>query len=75
MAMYGDMKGIFNIITKISPLRWFNNSIFRYIYSNDNSLLIDWLTFGGITLVVTVIIIYLITRREDKGNEKHISIN
>ncbi|WP_294365236.1 ABC transporter permease, partial [uncultured Clostridium sp.] len=54
MAMYGDMKGIFNIITKISPLRWFNNSIFRYIYSNDNSLLIDWLTFGGITLVVTV---------------------
>lgn len=75
MAMYGDMKGIFNIITKISPLRWFNNSIFRYIYSNDNSLLINWLTFGGITLVVTVIIIYLITRREDKGNEKHISIN
>lgn len=75
MAMYGDMKGIFNIITKISPLRWFNNSIFRYIYSNDNSLLIDWLTFGGITLVVTEIIIYLITRREDKGNEKHISIN
>ncbi|WP_308779901.1 ABC transporter permease [uncultured Clostridium sp.] len=75
MAIYGDMKGIFNIITKISPLRWFNNSIFRYIYSNDNSLLINWLTFGGITLVVTVIIIYLITRREDKGNEKHISIN
>ncbi len=75
MAMYGEMKGIFNIITKISPLRWFNNSIFRYIYSNDNSLLINWLIFGGIALVVTVIIIYLITRREDKGNEKHISIN
>lgn len=75
MAIYGDMKGIFNIITKISPLRWFNNSIFRYIYSNDNSLLINWLSFGGIALVVTVIIIYLITRREDKGNEKHISIN
>ncbi|MCI6692638.1 MAG: ABC transporter permease [Clostridium sp.] len=75
MAIYGEMKGIFNIITKISPLRWFNNSIFRYIYSNDNSLLINWLIFGGIALVVTVIIIYLITRREDKRNEKYISIN
>ena len=75
IALYGEMDGIFNLVTKISPLRWFNSSIFRYIYSGDKSLLISWLIFGVIALVVIVIIIYIITRREDKGSEKYISIN
>lgn len=75
VAIYGEMDGIFNLITKISPLRWFNNSIFRYIYTGDESLLINWLIFGVIVLVVTVILIYLITGREDKSSEKYISIN
>ena len=75
VAIYGEMEGIFNLITKISPLRWFNNSIFRYIYTGDESLLINWLIFGVIVLVVTVILIYLITGREDKSSEKYISIN
>lgn len=75
IALYGEMDGIFNLVTKISPLRWFNSSIFRYIYSEDKSLLISWLIFGVIALVVIVIIIYIITRREDKRSEKYISIN
>lgn len=75
IAVYGEMDGIFNLITKISPLRWFNSSIFRYIYSGDNSLLEKWIIFGGIALVVIVIIIHLITIREDRGNEKYISVN
>lgn len=75
IALYGEMDGIFNLVTKISPLRWFNSSIFRYIYSRDRSLLISWLIFGAIALVFILILIYLITRREDKGSEKYISIS
>lgn len=75
IALYGEMDGIFNLVTKISPLRWFNSSIFRYIYSGDKSLLISWLIFGVIALVVILILIYIITRREDKRSEKYISIN
>lgn len=75
VAIDGEMKGLFNIITKISPLRWFNSSIFRYIYSGDNSVLKNWLLFGGITLVAVIIIIELLSIKEDRGNEKYISIN
>ncbi|MCF0149063.1 MAG: ABC transporter permease [Clostridium sp.] len=75
VAIDGDMKGLFNIITKISPLRWFNSSIFRYIYSGDNSVLKNWLLFGGITLITVIIIIELLSIKEDRGNEKYISIN
>ncbi|MGG7144867.1 ABC transporter permease [Clostridium nigeriense] len=75
IALYGEMDGVFNLVTKISPLRWFNSSIFRYIYSGDKSLLISWLIFGVIALVVILILIYIITRREDKCSEKYISIN
>ena len=75
VAIDGELKGLFNIITKISPLRWFNSSIFRYIYSGDNSVLKNWLLFGGITLVAVIIIIELLSIKEDRGNEKYISIN
>lgn len=75
VAIDGEMKGLFNIITKISPLRWFNSSIFRYIYSGDNSVLKNWLLFGGITLVAVIVIIELLSIKEDRGNEKYISIN
>lgn len=75
IALYGEMDGIFNILTKISPLRWFNSSVFRYIYSDDKSLLINWFIFGIISLILIVIMIYLITRKEDRVNEKYISIN
>ena len=75
IALYGEMKGIFNLITKISPLRWFNSSVFRYIYSGDSSILQKWLIFGGIALVVIVIVIQLISIKEDRGYEKYTSIN
>lgn len=75
VALYGEMKGIFNIITKISPLRWFNISIFRYIYSGDKSILCNWMIFGAITFIIIMILIYIMTRREDSSNEKYTSIN
>lgn len=75
VAIYGEMHGIFNIITKISPLRWFNISIFRYIYSGDKSILCNWMIFGAITFIIIMILIYIMTRREDSSNEKYISIN
>lgn len=75
VALYGEMEGILDLITKISPLKWFNSSIFRYIYSGDNSVLKKWLIFGGVALVAVIIIIELISIKEDRGNEKYISIN
>ncbi len=75
IAIYGESKGIFNLLTKISPLKWFNNSVFRYIYSKDSSLLVGWLIFGGIALLATIILLFLISKREDRGNEKFISVN
>ncbi|WP_066894450.1 ABC transporter permease [Clostridium nigeriense] len=75
VALYGEMDGIFNLITKISPLRWFNSSVFRYIYSDDTSLLINWIIFGVITLGLIIVVIYLITGREDNMNEKYINIS
>ena len=75
IAIYGEMDGFLNLITKISPLRWFNSSIFRYIYSGDKSTLYNWMIFGFITLVVIIISIYLLSRKEDNSNEKYISIN
>lgn len=70
-----EMDGIFNIITKISPLRWFNSSVFRYIYSNDISLLIRWIIIGILALILIIVLIYLIAGREDKMNEEYINVN
>lgn len=70
-----EKKGIFNIITKISPLRWFNSSVFRYIYSDDSSLLISWIIIGIIALILIIVLIYLIGGREDNINEEYINVN
>lgn len=75
IAIYGEMDGVFNLITKISPLRWFNNSIFRSIYSGDNSLLVKWIIFGFVALVLLVILIFFISKKEEGNNEKYISSN
>ena len=75
MAIYGENDSIFNLLTKLSPLRWFNSSIFRYIYSGDKSMLYNWIIFGFIILIATVILIYILARKEEVGNEKYFSIN
>ncbi|VYT90249.1 ABC transporter permease [Clostridium tertium] len=75
IAIYGEIDGLFNLITEISPLRWFNRSIFRSIYSNDNSLLVNWMIFGIVVLVILIILIFFISKREESNNEKYISVN
>lgn len=75
VAVYGEIDGIFDIITKMSPLRWFNSSVFRYIYSDDSSLLINWLLFGIIALILIIVLIYLISGKEDNMNEEYINVN
>lgn len=69
IAMYGDLGGVLNFITNISPLRWFNMSIFRYIYSEDSSILISWLQIGVVSLIVIILLIYIIGERSDRINE------
>ena len=70
-----NLDGLFKIITNISPLRWFNLSIFRSIYSNDNSTLITWLKIGFISLIIIVSIICILGKLEDKIDEKYIGSN
>lgn len=75
IAIYGELEGVFNLITNISPLRWFNSSIFRSIYSGNNSLLVDWMIFGFAVLVILIILIFFISKKEESNNEKYISVN
>ncbi|ASW42475.1 ABC transporter permease [Clostridium isatidis] len=75
VALGDDIGGMFNIITNISPLRWFNKSLFRYIYSGDFSILRLWLIIGVVFLIVFILVISIIGRRSDKIYEKYPSIN
>lgn len=75
VALDDNLEGLFKIVTNISPLRWFNLSIFRSIYSNDNSTLITWLKFGFISLIIIVLIIYILGKVEDKVDGKYIGSN
>lgn len=75
IALYGDLDGILNFITKISPLRWFNMSVFRYIYSGDSSILIRWLQIGLISLIFIILLICIVGERSDRINEKYSSIS
>ncbi len=75
IALDDNLGRVLNFITNISPLRWFNISIFRYIYSGDSSTLIRWLEIGLISLIITILLIYIVGRRSDRVNEKYNSIN
>lgn len=75
VALDDNLDGVFKIATNISPLRWFNLSIFRSIYSNDNSTLITWLKIGFISLIIIVFIICILGKLEDKMDEKYIGSN
>lgn len=75
VALGDNLGSLLDFITKISPLRWFNISIFRYIYSGDNTTLIRWLQIGGISLLLVMLIIWIVGKRSDKINEKYINTN
>ncbi|WP_195264239.1 ABC transporter permease [Clostridium sp. 1001275B_160808_H3] len=75
IALDDNLGGLLNIVTSISPLRWFNISIFRYIYSGDSTTLIRWLLIGAVSLIIIISIICIVGKRSDRINEKYISIN
>lgn len=57
--------GIFGLLTNVSPLRWINRGLFRYIYSNDCSIMIA----SAVVSIIVMIIMFIITlnsaRKED----------
>lgn len=69
IVMDEDVGSFLNIITNISPLRWFNRSLFRSIYASDNSVLIQWLIIGGATTAILLLFIYIFGKREERCNE------
>jgi len=72
---YKDSESIFNKIGYISPLTWFNKSIFTAIYSEDFSMLKMWLLIGLIALMIVVLILYYLGRRSDADYEKYSNFN
>lgn len=63
---------VLNIITGISPLRWFNRGLFRYIYGGDSRLIIRWILVTTIITIVLLVIIYILGRREERIHEQRI---
>ena len=59
---------LFDIFRSISPLKWFNEAIFSYIYGGSFDLLIKWIVGGlALTLLMLVIIVFLARREELAG--------
>ena len=72
---YEETESLFNNIRNISPLTWFNKSIFNVVYSEDFTRLKLWLIIGLIALVIVVLSLYYLGRRSDKNYEKYSSIS
>lgn len=69
VVMDGDMGPVLNVLTNMSPLRWFNKSLFRSIYASDNSVLIQWLIIGGAATAILMLLIYIFGKREERYYE------
>ena len=72
---YMDNNSIFSKIGYISPLTWFNKSIFKAIYLDDFGMLKMWLLIGLIALMIVVLILYYLGRRSDANYEKYSNFN
>jgi len=72
---YEETGSLFNDIRNISPLTWFNKSIFNVVYSEDFSRLKLWLLIGLIALVIVIVALYYLGRRSDKNYEKYSSVS
>lgn len=69
IAIVGADDSMLSRIGAISPLKWFNNSIFQSIYASNNTVLYNWLIYGGVITAVLCILIVMLGRREDKSYE------
>lgn len=68
IAFVGDSGTFLDILGKISPLRWFNNSLFKSIYSSDNTLLYNFVSVCILISLIFCLIIFIFSRREAKIN-------
>lgn len=72
---YTDTESILSKLAYISPLTWFNKSMFRAIYLDDFILLKLWMLIGVSSLALVVLILYYLGKRSDDNYEKYSSIN
>ena len=72
---YTDTESILSKLAYISPLTWFNKSMFRAIYLDDFILLKLWMLIGVGSLALVVLILYYLGKRSDDNYEKYSSIN
>lgn len=69
VTMPDDAGSLLNMVTNVSPLRWFNKGLFRYIYGGDNEILVQWIIIGTVITLAMVLIIYLLGTREEYSHE------
>lgn len=72
---YTDTESILSKLAYISPLTWFNKSMFRSIYLDDFILLKLWMLIGVGSLALVVLTLYYLGKRSDDNYEKYSSIN
>lgn len=72
---YMDSESILSKIGYISPLTWFNKSIFTAIYLEDLGMLKIWLLIGLIALMIVILILYYLGKRSDADYEKYSNFN
>ncbi|MGL4772604.1 MAG: ABC transporter permease, partial [Clostridium sp.] len=65
LAFGDDIKGIFQYITYLSPLRWLNRGLFKMIYSGDYNPLNYTLILNAIIVAIAFLVIYRVSRKEE----------
>lgn len=65
---FDDIGGLLGILSNISPLRWFNRGVLRYVYLGDSEYLINWLILGTVVTLLLILVIIFFSKREEKIN-------
>lgn len=65
---FNELSGILNILSNISPLRWFNKGILNYIYGGNSVYLNNWLLLGSIISFILIIVISILSSMEERFN-------
>lgn len=65
---FNELSGLLNILSNISPLRWFNKGILNYIYVGNSVYLNNWLLLGFIISFILIIVISILASMEERFN-------
>lgn len=65
---FNELSGLLNILSNISPLRWFNKGILNYIYVGNSVYLNNWLLLGFIISFILIIVISILSSMEERFN-------